>query len=147
MLFLIRHLAFPTFLLLCSIDQRLTDQKCDTRLSNDAICSFEMLMQQFQFPALFQNAKQMRARISKYQLHVNQLTFALLTIYKKGSGKSRCESNSKWNTTFSVVPAKLSGSNGTCEKASSPVVPNRNSCAISSTLFDGLILRLDTVTF
>ena len=83
MLLLIRHLAFPTFLLLCSIDQRLTDQKCDTHLRNDAICSFEMLMQQFQFPALFQNAKQMRARISKYQLHVNQLTFALLTIYKK----------------------------------------------------------------
>ena len=83
MLLLIRHLAFPTFLLLCSIDQRLTDQKCDTRLRNDAICSFEMLMQQFQFPALFQNAKQMKARISKYQLHVNQLTFALLTIYKK----------------------------------------------------------------
>ena len=82
MLLLIRHLAFPTFLLLCSIDQRLTDQKCDTRLRNDALYSFEMLMKQFQFPALFQNAKQMRARISKYQLHVNQLTFALLTIYK-----------------------------------------------------------------
>ena len=66
---------------------------------------------------------------------------------QKVSGKPRCESNSKWNTTFSVVPAKLSGSNGTSEKASSRVVPNRNSCAISSTLFDGLILRLDTVTF
>ena len=40
-------------------------------------------MQQLQFPALFQNAKQRRARISKYQLHVNQLMFGLLSIYKK----------------------------------------------------------------
>ena len=142
MLLLIRHLAFPTFLLLCSIDQRLTDQNCDTRLRNDAICSFEMLMQQFQFPALFQNAKQMWARISKYQLHVNQLRFGLLSIYEKVS-KILLESNSKWNTTFSVVPCQRNFPEAT-EHLKGP----RSCCSKRcSTLFDGLILRLDTVTF
>ena len=89
----------------------------------------------------------MSARISKYQLHVNQLTFALLTIYKKVPENPVVKVTQNGTRRFPSYQRNFPGATDSSEKASSPVVPNRNSCAISSTLFDGLILRLDTVTF